>query len=329
MRNITTTTANIANINATEIREALGKSIFDAIDAVKAQKATLEQKRAALVTICGLREIDANDVIAQHAREIRANRPAPTPRLRFTFGVEIECYVAQSAITRECAERNVPMAYERYNHTDGRDHYKFVTDASVTGNGDRPQDGIECVTPILEGKAGRDSLKAMCESLNAAGATVNRNCGLHVHIGAADLSDEAYANVFANYMHLETVIDAFMAPSRRDNYYAQSLRGHRRGLDRTTTRDHVYRELEGCRYYKVNCVAYGAHKTIEFRQHQGSTDFAKIDAWVMFCGKLVEWSKSHRLTADVATIDDIEFLTAKEKRFFKTRAAKLNPAQAA
>ena len=49
-----------------------------------------------------------------------------------------------------------------------------------------------------------------------------------------------------------------------------------------------------------------AHKTIEFRQHQGSTNFTKISHWVKFLGKLVEWSRSNRLTERIDRIEGKE-----------------------
>lgn len=70
-------------------------------------------------------------------------------------------------------------------------------------------------------------------------------------------------------------------------------------------------------------MSYSRHKTIEFRQHQGTTDYKKILNWVMFCGKLVEWSKKNRLTANVTSVDELPFLTAAEKKFFKARIAEL------
>jgi hypothetical protein len=81
--------------------------------------------------------------------------------------------------------------------------------------------------------------------------------------------------------------------------------------------------MHGNRYFKVNAVSYSRHKTIEFRQHQGSTDFAKISNWVRFCAKLVEFSKRNKLQAPIASINDIPFLTATEKRFFNQRAEAL------
>lgn len=80
----------------------------------------------------------------------------------------------------------------------------------------------------------------------------------------------------------------------------------------------------GSRYHKVNAEAYKVHKTIEFRQHQGTTDFEKISHWVRFCAKLVGWSKRFALDSTVASIDEIPFLTKTEKNWFKRRAAVLS-----
>ena len=90
------------------------------------------------------------------------------------------------------------------------------------------------------------------------------------------------------------------------------------------TVENIQRALCNDRYHKVNAESYRRHKTIEFRQHAGTTNYEKIINWVSFCGKLVIWSKKNRLTAPVASIDDIPFLTAEEKSFFKARANQLS-----
>jgi len=212
--------------------------------------------------------------------------------------------------------------YEGYNHRDGHDYFKFTTDASVRGMADP----IECVSPVLAGVNGKNTLKNAVKTLNTAGANVNQTCGLHVHIGASKLTAKQYCNVFVNYAYLEAVIDTFMARSRRaDNAgYAHTLQDHLYYLEQAVTIENVQRALCNDRYHKVNAESYRRHKTIEFRQHAGTTNYEKIINWVSFCGKLVIWSKKNRLTAPVASIDDIPFLTAEEKSFFKARASQLS-----
>ena len=240
------------------------KTLNEQVEEIKNMKCSKATKKAAFIKL-GLRKYEIELLLSELPKPIRESH-------KFTFGVEIECLVAAS-IMRECATRNaMPFQYEGYNHTDNNHYYKFVSDSSIMGS-----NPIECVSPVLTGKAGMKSLETCCKALNEANAQVNRSTGLHVHIGAQNLSDEAYINVFKNYQKLERVIDTFMARSRRAN------------------------NSRWCR-------------------HQGSTDFEKISNWVNFCAKLVAWSKKNVLSSEASSIDEIPFLTAKEKSFFKSRA---------
>ena len=241
---------------------------------------------------------------------------------RYTFGVEIECFnVRLDNVGIIASNHGLDFRHESYNHIDNNTYYKLVADSSICGeNDDR---GIECVSPILNGaNGGFDSLKACCDTLNEACAKVNRTTGLHVHVGG-DISERQYCNVFVNYYFLEGVIDSFMAPSRRHNRFAKSLNDNIEidRLMRCVNHDNVCACLHNDRYYKVNCMSWSRHHTIEFRQHQGTTDYEKISMWARFCVRLVHWSDNNILQATVTSIDDIEFLTDEEKTFFKNRAA--------
>lgn len=240
-------------------------------------------------------------------------------KFSFTFGVEIECLMMRARFIERARLNGVRYEYQGYNHTDNRSYYKFVSDASI--HGDNP---IECVSPVLEGNdSGFDSLKNCCKTLNEADAKVNRSTGLHVHIGVKGMTDTWFINIFKNYQKLEKVIDTFMAPSRRsdNNTYCKSLSGFDFDSGINSISD-VQRRLSS-RYFKVNPMSINRHGTIEFRQHQGSTDFEKISNWVRFCAKLVEWSSKNTFTGVVNNIDEIPFISESEKTFFKTRAAAL------
>lgn len=250
-----------------------------------------------------------------------APKPVRTAARRFdiTFGVEIETYgMSRENLMQRAAANNLNVQYQGYNHVDSTSIFKFVSDSSICG-----ANPIECVTPVLTGnKAGYKSLENCCKTLNEAGAMVNRSTGLHVHIGAKDLTDEQYVSVFVNYKHLERVIDTFMANSRRENnsQWCATLQDHE--IECCNTKRDVCLELCS-RYHKVNAESYGRHKTIEFRQHQGTTDYEKISHWVRFCAALVVWSLDNRLTSDVTSIDDIPFLTKADKTYYKARKEQL------
>ena len=257
----------------------------------------------------------------------KASMPATprTPRIKFayTFGVEMETY--------NCRPHDFMMAarefgFEAIDHTEvysgchtDIQQFKLVPDGSLTGF-----NTAECVTPALDGNDnGFNSLKACCNALARVGARVNKSCGLHVHIGARNLTDYEYCNVFVNYMRLETAIDSFMAPSRRGDAsrWCYSLRRHEQRILNATTKSEIRQALNYDRYHRVNAEAYNRHRTIEFRQHQGSIKYTKIEHWVKFLAKLVEYSKTNRLTENIDRIEDVPFLTQTEKNYFIARRA--------
>lgn len=286
------------------------KTLKEQVNEIKSASISRIAKKSALAKL-GITPYEISIMLADEAI---------TSSTAFTFGVEIECNVARGAIREAAQTTGMAYEYEGYNHNDGHSYFKFVTDASVRG-----ENAIECVSPVMRGTKGKNALRCAIDTLNKAGASVNKSCGLHVHIGAAQLSQQQCANVFNNYFYLEALIDSFMAPSRRNNanQYCRSLSDHS-SLTTCKDMDEIQSVLNHDRYHKLNPMSYDRHRTIEFRQHQGSTDYRKILNWVMFCGKLVEWSKKNRLTQHVSSIDELPFLTATEKKFFNQRIADLS-----
>lgn len=287
------------------------KTLNEQVNDIKVAKTSKASKKAALAKL-GITPYEISIILADVESAVTG---------RFTFGVEMECFVNSGAIRTAAERTGMTYEYEGYNHRDGHSYFKFTTDGSLGGL----PDPIECVSPVLAGNDGKRMLKNACKTLNMADAKVNSTCGLHVHIGAAKLTNKQYCNVFINYMYLEAVIDTFMAQSRRANnaFYAATLQDHKYCLEQAVTIGNVQNGMNNCRYHKVNPMSYKRHKTIEFRQHSGTTNYEKIINWVNFCGKLVIWSKKNRLTAPVASIDEIPFLNAEEKAFFKARALQL------
>lgn len=290
------------------------KSLIETIDEVKKSKMSKDKKILALKA-CGLRDKEISDML----RVFVPKTSKPSTRFVYTFGVEIECVHANRTALIEAGRTNgVDIHSEGYNHTDNKKYFKIVSDASVGGD----IDPNEVVSPVLGGNQnGLATLKKAIKSLDAVGARVNRSCGLHVHIGADKLTGEQYVNVFKNYQKLEKLIDSFMAESRRgDAFYTRSI------LKYDFSHCHSVRCVQiemgddsDTRYHNVNPMSYDRHRTIEFRQHQGSTSFEKISMWVKFCAKLVGWSRYNVFESDVMNIEDIPFLNKEEKDFFESR----------
>lgn len=146
------------------------KTLNEEIQEIKNMKGSKAAKKEDFIKL-GLRKYEIELLLSELPKQVREVH-------KFTFGVEIECLVAAS-LMRESATRNaMPFRYEGYNHTDNNHYYKFVSDSSIRG-----ENPIECVSPVLTGKAGMKSLENCCKALNEAGAQVNISTGLHVHIG--------------------------------------------------------------------------------------------------------------------------------------------------
>lgn len=240
-----------------------------------------------------------NEEYRASLRPCRRAIPRPTPHCADTlprlFGVEIECFNAsRSAIIESAAAEGLSIQSSAYNHRD-EGFAKIVSDGSI--NGVEPN---EVVMPPLDNFS--DLIK-VTRALRAAGAKVNRTCGLHVHIDARRMPPRQAVRIAQNYYHLRDLINASLAPSRRDNTYCHiCVFNYTEAQVNELPQFESWSELllhYSSRYLAVNFQAYARHKTLEFRQHQGSINFSKIKRWVLFIMSLVEWSSTHILTADV------------------------------
>jgi hypothetical protein len=203
------------------------------------------------------------------------------------FGIEIEYVgVDRATLADALTQAGITAVQEIYNHTTRR-HWKVITDASC---------GYEIVSPILQGQSGIDELEKVCEVMNEIGCSVNRHTGVHVHLDAADLTFLDAKHIVKRYHENEAKIDSWFPESRRasNNVYCGSI-AHSYRLDRldVQTEDGSVNTIvnyQRGRFTKVNTQSLRTHGTIEFRQHSGSTDFAKIGNWVLFLQHFVEQS---------------------------------------
>lgn len=314
-------TARATNpLNTFSVMKTLNETINEVMTSNKSLNTKVKELKA-----LGLTDWDVANIKKQYVDALGTTRTRVVP-FAYTFGVEIECLCNRSNVERGLTDNGVAYNWVgSYYHTNGNSVFEFKRDGSLssdryTAAGNHP---IEMVSPVLSSEGGLARLQTACGVLNATGAQVNKSCGLHVHISCADFTDEQFVNCFKNYQRLESLIDSWMAPSRRgnENTYCKSVA--RFNFDRCYTPTDVQYEMGNNRYYKLNAMSWGMHHTIEFRQHHGSTNYSKISHWVKFCAALVGWSKTHVLDHVVTDINDVPFLTAAEKRWFKTRIDEL------
>jgi hypothetical protein len=217
-----------------------------------------------------------------------------------TFGVEIEIkglgeYEAETVLVNA----GINASRTGYTH-DTTTYWKCLRDGSLEGT------SCEVVSPVLSGEEGLEQIRKVCRAISSAGGRVDRQCGLHVHIGTDGLTANDVAMILSRYARFEATIDSWMPQSRRSdvNTYCRSITN----TVRARVNGHTFNSVrdvasvmggEHNRYVKVNMAAYYRHRTIEFRQHSGTINGSKIENWVRFILAFVEASRGQMVTSEL------------------------------
>lgn len=221
------------------------------------------------------------------------------------FGVEVE-FVGISRMQAQAAivSAGVSCRVEHYGHA-VPNQWKIVEDGSVVDNrGQRT--GGELVSPPLSGETGLAQVQTVLRALAGAGATVNKTCGLHVHVDAADLVGADIARIFVNYRNAEVLVNQMMPRSRVNNTYCKAISGMYDfsafiGRLQTAPGRDSYGSLTAPvlseahrfdRYHTVNLASFARHGTLEFRHHSGTVNATKVTNWIQFVLYFVQNAKT-------------------------------------
>ena len=223
-----------------------------------------------------------------------------------TFGIELEIIPAPG-FERSFPQRVLNALREaginaRSNYYSGSDYsvWQVKPDSSVyiRRNG-QTHYGCEIVSPVMnEGQAAFDQIAEVCNVLTQNGAKVNRNCGMHVHVGIRQRSADEIRNVVRAYGEFKDQIDSVLPLSRRNAAYAQPVwRPHYREaflqrLESCTSIQSICSLIESNtrngRYAALSLSPFRRIGTIEFRQHSGTYDALKAVNWAKWCLAFVE-----------------------------------------
>lgn len=204
----------------------------------------------------------------------RARKDQVAAAIAAALGVpHIHCFGYHGNNCETCGQR-VPDT-ERYTQ------WKVERDGSVTiGNGGATEYGGEVVSPVLtlEGD-GLGQVKKVLRALRAQGATVDRKCGLHLHIGVGDMTAFGRAAVVTRFAEQQEALFKFVARGRRTNFYCKpfQITEGDRVAQRIAADEHPHID----KMYALNVLPYFTQKrTFEVRMHQGTLAFGKVKAWV-------------------------------------------------
>lgn len=171
----------------------------------------------------------------------------------------------------------------------------------------------EAVSPILNDGSLNESISA-ARALLKAGATVNKQTGYHIHIGADHYGTDGIAALVRNWYTAANAIGALVAPSRLNNHFcnhnlSQSILDPWVESIRNGRIDNAGRG----RYQSLNLDSYARHGTVEFRLHHGTLNGKKIQAWAEFCEAIATYSTAGGIL-DAGTgdrLNDIKSLLGK------------------
>lgn len=138
--------------------------------------------------------------------------------------------------------------------------------------------------------------------------TVNRQCGLHVHVDLRDVDAVRAKEIYMQLIRLSRVLKLGVPISRHENRYCRWRRN-----------DNAHSN----RYSAINFQAYRKFKTIEFRCQSGSVNKAKIEGWANLCYELVQWAKTSTGTVQLSWKAFLAILSPEARNWVLLRRTKL------
>ena len=244
-------------------------------------------------------------------------------KLGRSLGVEFEVYVEgitpvpqsqfkqwMNKLAVIYIQNNVP-AVHTYHSNRSYNNWQLSCDRAIKPEGC----GYEIVSPILAWDNEISEVKKMLAISNQKiGTRCNSSCELHVHIGLENLSLNDLKRITTNFLLFESAIDLFMPIERRENRFyrsnldsvlknasisynsvsdyirnSNSIRDLCQRLNPITNDSGTPEEIERSRrYYRLNLTNVTTLRTIEFGQHEGTTDYFTTLYWIAFINDFIK-----------------------------------------
>lgn len=215
----------------------------------------------------------------------------------------------------------------------------IARDGSVSGPNST---GFEVITQPASLDLLETIIKSSCEALRENGFSINKTCGLHVHLDARDFMSDGkkLARVMRTFYAVEDLIFSLLPPSRWDNHYCQSLSKnycfddfkesfsvedfeqawYAIGDYRFSIGDDDIDRFKGSKYNHskysgINFHATMYRGTIEFRHHAGSLNAFKILHWINLLQRILKYALERYNDSEVVELFSMETGFAKLDRF--------------
>lgn len=253
-----------------------------------------------------------------------------------TFGIEIE----MTGITREKAVKTIAAffgstaeytggAYDAWEaeDTQGRT-WKIMYDSSIKAqrreNGRRVPAGreykTEVVSPILR-YDDIETLQELVRTIRHAGAFVNTNCGIHVHIGAEKFTPNTLRNIVNIIASKEDILykalqieEERLSYCRKTNEQLIKTINKRKPRTMTELKRIWYvedpcgtdRHYNSTRYHGLNLHATFTKGTVEFRLFNSTLHAGEVKAYIQFCMAVTNQALTQSKASARRTVTDNE-----------------------
>ncbi len=277
---------------------------------------------------------------AKFAFALNCAEPRELPR---TYGFEIETPTADEVrdnALRALYVRNNDRAHADLPQLQMRDLLEFKADGSVSGENQNEDCDCDCSScryhdcdcdicedrnPDPDHDCGSEycynqgtyqeitsvggtttthplSLEILAEA-NLKDAEINETCGVHIHVGSADLTPAQVSSVISAYRVASDIINPIA--EREGTYYAQANTDEDINLARQGYGSQKYRAVNTATHFHTGTYR---PQTIEFRQHAGTGSTLAIRAWAVLLVHLVEYAKANRPVYWLARCADFDEL---------------------
>ena len=207
-------------------------------------------------------------------------------------------------------------------------HWHLDTDATIEGpNCDYHWLQIELISPVLQLIP-----TGIAEAMQVAGlikrhfrVSTNDSTGMHVHIGDSSRGFplEVCQKVMGFFYTFDTMMEPLHPPSRRDHHWARNIRDAFQlsisnswsvsealeAIFETTSIEELDFGFGGRRpAVNLKNLRNGGvlrkKKTIEFRQHAGTLESERVEAWIKTVGGIVDWCRRATDTEYIELVED-------------------------
>lgn len=199
-------------------------------------------------------------------------------------------------------------------------------------------DGVELVTPKMNGDKAYHIIREACKGMEASGFEATKSAGIHVHFDFQNETEAQVKKIVAGYLLYEDVFFSMLPMSRQETHFCTPMK---RKIADIETR--VFGDLKtmiygrygvdtsrysDARYIDLNVHSYYYRGTLEVRSHSATLNPTKIINWIEMHQRFFEWCMTKEMTfylnhkPNLKTFKNI--MGAGLYRYFLKRVAEVN-----